>query len=198
MKLLMLSLVAAAAALMSPLASAHPVTLTGTLSGAAESPANNSTGFGHVTVVFDDDAWTMRVAFDYADLVGTSTAAHIHCCTALANAGTAGVATQVPRFFGMVTGVHSGSYDNTFDMTLASSWNPAFVIAQGSIADAFAALSSGFFSESAYLNIHSTTVPGGEIRAFLHVTTVPEPESYALVLGALLVLCGTTKRRAQI
>ena len=78
---------------------------------------------------------------------------------------TAGVATTLPSFTGFPTSVTAGTYDHTFDMTLASSYSPAFVTAQGSIAAALNALLAGMSNSTAYFNIHTTTNPGGEIRA---------------------------------
>jgi hypothetical protein len=41
------------------------------------------------------------------------------------------VATTLPTFAGFPLGVTSGTYINTLDLTLASSYNPAFVTANG-------------------------------------------------------------------
>ena len=77
----------------------------------------------------------------------------------------------------------SGTYDQTFDITSASSYNPVFVTANnGSVSAAEAALLAGLSAGDAYLNIHTATSPGGEIRGFLHA--VPEPSTWAmLILG---------------
>ena len=95
-----------------------------------------------------------------------TTAAHIHCC--ISPPGNTGVATTTPTFPGFPLGVTSGSYSRTFDMTAASSYNPAFVTAHGgTTAGAAAALLAGLQAGQAYLNIHTTMFPGGEIRGFL-------------------------------
>jgi hypothetical protein len=158
---------------------AAPIVFDATLNGASEVPSNGSPGTGFAQVTFDDVADTMRVQVTFSGLVGTTTASHIHCCTAVPFAGNAIVATGVPTFLGFPTGVTSGTYDHLFDMTMASSYNPAFITAHGAtVATAEADLLAGLLAGKAYLNIHSTDKPGGEIRGFLHV---PEPGSLLLL-----------------
>jgi hypothetical protein len=172
-------------------AAATPITYVADLTGAAESPPSGSPGTGLAIVIIDPIAHTMEVKVTFAGLLGTTTASHIHCCTAAP--GTVGVATVVPTFTGFPSGVTSGSYDHTFDLTLASSWNPAFVTAHTDIAGAEAALLAGLAAGEAYLNIHTTFKPGGEIRGFL---AVPEPGSLAL-LGVALAGIAFVRRRGS-
>jgi hypothetical protein len=82
----------------------------------------------------------------------------------------------------------SGTYDMTFDMTQASSYNPAFVTANGgNVASAQAVLFAALANDRAYLNIHTSTNTGGEIRGWLTpAAAVPEPSS--VVLGVLCAL----------
>ena len=62
----------------------------------------------------------------------------------------------------------SGSYDHTFDLTLASSYNPDFIAANGgTISTASNALFAALEEGRAYFNIHTSAFPGGEIRGFL-------------------------------
>ncbi len=76
--------------------------------------------------------------------------------------------TTTPTFAGFPLGVTSGSYNNTLDLTLASSYNPAYITANGgTTATAEAALAAAIASGRAYLNIHSSVFGGGEIRGFL-------------------------------
>lgn len=172
------------------LALAVPFVYTADLSGAAEDPPNASTGTGTATVTFDPTARTLRVQTQFSGLIGNVTVAHIHAPTLVAGAGTASVATQTPSFAGFPTGATFGTYDNTFDTSLAASWNAAFITANGgTVAGAEAAFLQALNEGKAYLNIHSSQFPAGEIRGFL----VPEPAGM-LVLGTACTL-GLIRRR---
>ncbi len=157
------------------------------LDGASEAPPNASPGTGIAYVDFDTTAHTMRVQVTFSGLMAGVTAAHIHAATAAPFTGTASVATQTPTFVGFPSAVTSGSYDETFDLTLASSYRAGFITANGgSIANSEAALLFAATHNTAYLNIHTTAFPGGEIRGFL--TVVPEPSSFVLGGFGLMAL----------
>lgn len=166
------------------------------LSGPNEFPANSSPGQGFALVNYDDAANTLQVQILFAGLLGTTTASHIHAATTLPFQGTAGVATTTPNFAGFPLGVTSGSYSNTLNLALASSYNSAFVTANGgTVAGAQAALVGAMFDGKSYLNIHTTAVPSGEIRGFL--TLVPEPSTGALLLLSAAAL-GLKRKTSRI
>ena len=165
---------------------ANPVVFVAHLSGPNEAPPNASPGSGFATITIDAAAHTLRVQVSFQDLTAGNTAAHIHATTAAPFTGTAGVATSVPTFTGFPTGATSGTYDFTFDTTMASSFNPAFVTAQGSLAAAEAALFAAINNGRAYVNIHTPNFPGGEIRGFL--VPVPEPATMLLFGTGLAAL----------
>jgi hypothetical protein len=162
---------------------------TAVLSGSAEVPPIESPATGTATVTIDTGNYTMRVQETFSGLLAENTASHIHCCTT--PTGTAGVATTTPTFTGFPSGT-SGVYDHTFDMTNASSYNSAFLTANGGTPlSAFDALVAGLNSGSAYANIHSEMFPAGEIRG----TLVPEPETYAMLLAGLGLVSLVARRR---
>lgn len=173
-------------------------TFAANLSGPAEAPPNASPGTGSTIVTYDSTTHLLRVQASFSGLLAGTTASHIHSATAVPGAGTAGVATQVPSFAGFPLGVTSGTMDNTFDLTLASSWNPAFIAANGgTTASAEAALFMGMIEGRAYLNIHTSMFPGGEIRGFLE--PIPEPATLLLLGSGLIgVASGIRRRRKNI
>ena len=180
----------AAALAVAGAAHAQTFVFTALLTGPAESPPNTSPGTGTSTVTVNMTLSTMRVQAMFSGLLGNLTVAHIHAPTAVAGTGTGGVATPTPSFSGFPAGTTSGSYDQTFDLTLASSYNAAFVTASGSISQAMSRLVLALQEGKAYLNLHSSQFPGGEIRGFY----VPTPGAASAFVVAGLV--ASRRRRA--
>ena len=179
-------------------AQAHEQVYLATLNGPSEAPPNTSLGSGTAKITFDLDLVTMRVEASFSGLTGNVTAAHIHCCTATALTGTASVATRTPSFDSFPTGVTSGTYDFTYDMTQASSYNAAYITANGgTVSTAMNALIAGLDAQKAYFNIHTGSFPGGEIRGFLVAAPVPEPETYALMLAGMGLIGAVARRKAR-
>jgi hypothetical protein len=157
-----------------------------TLIGATEVPSNASTATGSGTLTLTGDS--LAVFESFTGLVGgPAAAAHIHCCVP---PGTnAGVAIPFPGF----PNATSGTYSNTFDLTMASVYTSTFLTASGgTAAGAEAALITALNIGHAYLNIHDTTFPGGEIEGFATAAT-PEPGS--MVLFGLGLAAMTISRR---
>jgi len=153
------------------------------LNGLAETPSNISSGTGLAMVEYDSVLHTLSIDVNFSGLAGLTTAAHIHCC--IASPANVGVATTVPNFPGFPVGVTSGNFNNVFDLTLASSFNPSFITDNGgTVAGAESALAAGLATDQAYFDIHTQTFAGGEIRGFL-IAQVPEPETYTMMLMGL-------------
>jgi len=189
----------AAAAVQAPVAQATVLTFATPLSGPAEAPPNTSMGTGEAIVTIDDVLHTMDVQVTFSGLTGTTTASHIHCCTLLPGTGTAGIATERPTFSTFPLGVHSGDFNQGYDLLDPDTYNevpPTFISTHGgTVATAEAALIQGLENGTAYLNIHTSVVPGGEIRGFLQLVGVPEPSSLLLLAGAFLGMLPLVRRR---
>jgi hypothetical protein len=177
-------------------AQASVITYNVSLSGLNENPQNASPATGSATVVIDDGADTMTLHVVFSGLTGGTTAAHIHCCTPVPPLGNIGVATTVPTFALFPSGVTSGVYDAVLNLRLASTYNPVFMAANGGNPDsAEDALLAGIALGNSYLNIHTSTFPGGEIRGIL-VAAVPEPGNLALLaLGGAMILASRRRQR---
>ncbi len=149
---------------------------TTTLTGAAETPPTGSAATGSALVVFDDVLSSVTVSLTFAGLSAPASAGHIHCCTAPGtNVGVALGFTGFPA-------VSSGTYTNTF---LAGAYTGA---------NTFASVLAGTIAGQSYVNVHNANFPGGEIRGFL-VAAVPEPSTYALMLGGMALVAGAARRR---
>jgi CHRD domain len=201
-------LLALVAGLMLPVPASHAdiFTLTGNLTGESEVPPSGSPGTGQATITLDTTLDTMRVQADFSGLFpiipmglpnagmpSGTTAAHIHCCLAspfLTNVNVP-VATTAPTFPGFPLGVTFGTYDQTFDLTAASTYNLPPNLNPNPFLGTTAATAEPVFTNAllageTYFNIHTTAFPGGEIRGFL---AVPGPLAGAGVPG-LIAACG--------
>src|SRR5512142_1544499 len=128
------------------------------LSGVGETPPNASPATGFGTLVLNAAQTQITVDESWSGLTAPATASHIH--------GPGGVGTNAAVIFPFsgVPAATSGSIpEQTFAIT------PTQV--------------GYLFSGYLYMNVHTSTYPGGEIRGQL--TLIPEPSTAALLgLGA--------------
>lgn len=175
-------------------AKADQLVFTTTLTGAQEVPPTGSPGIGSALVTIDTVTNLMTVNVSFAGLLSPTNIAHIHCCAGLG--ATAIPATTVPSFPGFPTGVTTGTYLQTFNLTVASTYNPAFIAANGgTVAGAQAAFTTGLLAGQAYFNIHTVQFPGGEIRGQLQA--VPEPATLLLLSSGIAGVVGVLRKRRR-
>jgi CHRD domain/PEP-CTERM motif len=125
------------------------------LLGTGENPPNASPGTGFGQVVLNAAQTLITVDENWSGLTAPATASHIH--------GPAPVGMNAPVLFPF-SGVPAA--------TSGAIPTQSFAITPAQVAD----LQAGLY----YMNVHTSTFPGGEIRGQL--TLVPEPST--------LVLCG--------
>ena len=139
------------------------------LDGVQETPANASPGTGTGSLSLDDATGDYTTAGTFSALIFTTTLAHIHGPAAIGD-GPAGIIDPLTVDIGVTSGTFSGA--GTFS----------------------AAEMADLLGNLYYVNIHTTSFPGGEIRG--QILKIPEPASVVLLgCGALVVVAAAWRRR---
>jgi len=133
-------------------ASADIIVYDITLTGSQEVPPNASPGTGTAQVVLNTATGGVTVTGSYSGMLANVTAAHIHGLAA-ANANAGVIVGLTP------TGGTSGSISGSGTLTA------------GQI--------TGMQNGLTYVNVHSTALPGGEIRG--QIVPLPLPGAFSLV-----------------
>jgi len=144
----------AALALTATAASAQVIQMTAVLSSGEETPALLSGASGIAEVGVDQTARELTIVLRVTNLPTTSTAGHIHV-------GPKGVAGPIVIDFPNIPG-RIGDFTVAFRVNQAA-MRPQPALGINTMEDVIQAIAGG----NAYVNIHSTTNPGGEIRGQL-------------------------------
>jgi hypothetical protein len=132
----------------------------GTLHGYEENPDVSTTGTGTFVARLAHDGSSLAYELTYSHLEGTVTQAHVHFGKYAVNGGVS---------FFLCSNLNASAADDCPQAgTVSGTIRPADVIGPapqgieaGSLAEIVAAMRAGH----AYANVHTTTFPGGEIRA---------------------------------
>jgi hypothetical protein len=146
--------------------SAHGATVvTTTLLGSKLVPPIASTATGRAVATLQGDNKTLEVDVTFVGLTGSATAALIHCC------GSPGVNALVAVTLPGFPSTTSGHYVNTFDLSVAATYNSSFITAHGgTVESAKAAFITALKTGQTYITIHDAAFPAGEIRGQLAAT----------------------------
>ena len=131
-----------------------------------EVPPSGSLGIGSATISFDDATNDLSWNITWSGLTGPATAMHFHNAPAGVN--------DIPVInIGNISGLNSPSIGSTVISNF---------------------LATELFAERLYINIHTASFPGGEIRGQV---LVPEPSSATLVGLLGMVGLGFASRRKR-
>jgi len=148
---------------------AATISLFASLDGSQEVPPNASPGIGTGMMTYDDVANQLNWNITFSGLLAGATASHFHGPAAPGvNAGV-----QVPISLGAFAGATSGTLIGMAMLTETQE--------------------TQLLSDLWYINIHTSTFPGGEIRG--QVQVVPLPAAAWLFGSGLLGLVALARRR---
>jgi len=144
--------------------------LKAVLSGYNEVPAVSTTGRGAFFGRLSDDETQIEYRLDYSGLEGMAMASHIHLGARRTNGGViiwlCGPAASVPPGTPECPAAGGDGPEATGTLTAAGVVGPAN---QGIAAGEFAELVKAIKAGVTYVNVHSSTFPGGEIRGQVQV-----------------------------
>lgn len=162
-------------------------TAIATLLSGNQVPPHNTPATGLATVSFNSSTDSLTYNITFSGLSAPATASHIH-----AGGPTVNGPVVLPFTNQGPPSAVSGSFSGTLT---AADLIPNAGAGINTFADAINAIETG----NAYVNIHDSVFPGGEIRGQLVTAAVPEPGSLTLLTGigasSLLMLRRTRRNR---
>jgi hypothetical protein len=170
---------------------------SGLLSG-NENPPNASTGTGGILapgIQFDDatNLLTVRIAwgstFGFNNLTGNLTGIHIHRAATFTT--NAPVLVDLASSPALSSNTLIGTTTNPGAVAGSGFFTGTVDLANAGLAGTTASRVNDLLNGSLYINLHTATNPGGEIRG--NLVAVPEPSS--LILTALVAAGGCAWRR---
>ena len=152
------------------------------LDGTQEVLANSSPAAGSAEITVDDTANTISFVLTAFTLQGAFANAHIH--------GPALPGTNAGVVFGLLSNADAHGPVTVGSYGIPNSYALVGTSKASSFADAINATPWLY-----YVNLHTTAFTGGEIRGQL--APVPEPATYAMLLGGLAVVGWLAARRRR-
>jgi len=191
---------AGAGLIVSAAAHAEIYQFNASIGGANENPPNGSTANGLATLLYDDHdtAALLDDTFDFAasvfGLSGAPTAYHIHGAAGPSENAPVRLNLDATPFVSAVVGTTLLIGGDDIMAPLVVPATPSGPLNQGYPAMSFFDLLQGGL---AYVNVHTAEFPGGEARGQLMpvAAAIPEPSTYALMLGGLALLGAAARRR---
>lgn len=137
--------------------------ISGTASGLQEVPPNMSAGTASVYGTYNDNTGDATLAISFSGLGSAVTASHIH---------VAPVGVNGPVIVPLTSLISAGTINGVVNIPMAHR--------------------AAFKSGGTYINIHTTGIPGGEIRAQLNVSAqIPTLGQWAIaILGLSILIVG--------
>jgi hypothetical protein len=156
-------------------AGATSYSITSTINGAQETPPVITLGTGTMTGTYDDVTNVLTWSGSFSGLNSNTTNAHFHGPAAV-GVGPAGVLVAMTGGANVFPlGVTSGSFSGSATLS--------------------AAVETHLLAGLVYVNIHSATSPGGEIRGQVFATALPEAGALGLLGIGLAALALAGRRR---
>jgi len=147
-------------------ANATTYTFNNVINGAQEVGPNSSTASGNASGTYDDVSNMLMINITVTGLTTNTTGAHLH-------EAAFGVNGPVIINFGG-TGLTTYNHSNMYTLTGAQE--------------------TAFLASGTYVNIHTSTFPGGEVRGQLRPEVVPEPATMVVLISGIAAMM---KRRRK-